>query len=125
MKTLKITCIFLLAASFFMVGCKKKPKTMDYDGVANEICACANGLPDLIKEMENLSAASVEDAAASAAKLTELQGSMNQKMKDMESCMGQLEQKYPSLAEKGNEDGIKTEAALAKKCPAVANMMKN
>ena len=125
MKYFKLTFV-LCCGLLVLSACKKDKKSsnsssttaakaIDYDAMAVDFCACMKPLVDLNNQIKNLM------EAGETAKMQALFPQVEKMSAESETCIAKLESSYGTITA---EQEKKAEAAMARKCPKVAEMVK-
>ncbi len=130
MKALRFT-VFALFCCVIAIGCKKKETTttggddttttttttsgIDFDGLAKGVCDCTSDLLNLMDKQNELTEAGDTEG------LTALLTDMAPKLTKMETCITELQAKYPGV-DGDPENEAKAEEALKRVCPKFAEM---
>ena len=89
-------------------------KAIDYDALSVDFCACMKPLVDINIQIQTLM------EAGETKKMQALFTQVEKLSAESEACIGKLENAYGKLTA---EQEKKTEAAMVKKCPKVAEML--
>lgn len=89
---------------------------LDYDGMAQALCACMTPLMEVQEKVLELSAEGKTD------EIQELLSDIEKLSEEGDKCVAKLEAKY-GVVEGENEQ--KANAAFQKACPRIANMLEN
>lgn len=91
-------------------------KSMDYKGMAQDLCQCMSPLMEMQQKIAKLSAEGKTD------EIQELLTTVEKLSEDGDKCVAELEEKY-GVIEDENEQ--KANAAFQKACPEIAQMLNN
>ncbi len=123
----RLGIILSLCFCVLMISCKgtknieaNTPKNdsakTKYEKLADEMCGCSSEILVLLKELEEHTAAENTDA------IMELMPKLEALFPDFESCIADMDRKYPEI-DSSDEEQKKAMDALQKNCPDLYNLM--